>query len=118
MHVTLSHKFLLECAHQLDRDSEGSRRVHGHTYHVKLTVSGPINEETGMVCDIDDLHQMMHAVKKRFDHVTLDDVMTGPATLERLVEAIFAMCDLRDKPYRLQFVAIWRADGSECTGEA
>jgi 6-pyruvoyltetrahydropterin/6-carboxytetrahydropterin synthase len=41
----LSQKFYFEAAHTLQRtiDAEGSRRIHGHTYHAEATVLGRVD---------------------------------------------------------------------------
>ncbi len=54
----VSQRFFFDAAHTLKRtldDAEevaGSRRIHGHTYHAEVTVSGNADEDTGMVVDI------------------------------------------------------------------
>jgi 6-pyruvoyltetrahydropterin/6-carboxytetrahydropterin synthase len=42
MKYELSQKFYFEAAHTLERkvDAEGSRRIHGHTYHCEITLEG------------------------------------------------------------------------------
>jgi 6-pyruvoyltetrahydropterin/6-carboxytetrahydropterin synthase len=46
---------------------------HGHNYAVEVTVSGPVNPETGMVCDLGDLDSAVRAdVIQRFDHQNLN----------------------------------------------
>jgi 6-pyruvoyltetrahydropterin/6-carboxytetrahydropterin synthase len=41
---------------------------HGHNYALEVTVSGPVNEATGMICDLVDLDSLVHReVLNRFD---------------------------------------------------
>lgn len=48
------------CAHE---------NFHGHTYTCDVTVSGPIDEETGFVVDLGFLDEVLQReVMKRFDH--------------------------------------------------
>ena len=42
---------------------------HGHNYECAVTVSGPLDEETGMVIDLRDLDTILaEEVRDRFDH--------------------------------------------------
>ena len=83
----LTQTFVFEAAHTLERalDTEPSRRIHGHTYHAAVTVSGAPDAVTGMVVDLALLRAAIDAVRLQLDHRLLDDVPTlGPATLENL----------------------------------
>jgi 6-pyruvoyltetrahydropterin/6-carboxytetrahydropterin synthase len=50
----LSQRFFFEAAHTLHRtvETEGSKRIHGHTYHAEVTVCGIPDEASGMVLDL------------------------------------------------------------------
>lgn len=87
MSYELTQRFFFEAAHTLDRavEAEGSRRVHGHTYHAELTVVGEPDPRTGMVTDMGHLRALIERVRERLDHHMLDDVEgLGPPTLENL----------------------------------
>ncbi|MEK6612430.1 MAG: 6-carboxytetrahydropterin synthase QueD [Gemmatimonadota bacterium] len=60
-------------------------RVHGHTFLVRLTVSGPVNPQTGFVADFADLRSAFAPVHDALDHRFLNDVpgLENP-TSERL----------------------------------
>jgi 6-pyruvoyltetrahydropterin/6-carboxytetrahydropterin synthase len=46
---------------------------HGHNYAVEVTVSGEVNEQTGMVCDLAELDECFcREVLDRFDHQNLN----------------------------------------------
>ena len=46
---------------------------HGHNYIVELTVSGQVDEKTGMVCNLADLDSFVEReVLARFDHENLN----------------------------------------------
>ncbi len=48
-------------------------QYHGHTYTCDVTVSGPVNELTGMVVDLRALDRVLRAeVVERFDHRNLN----------------------------------------------
>jgi 6-pyruvoyltetrahydropterin/6-carboxytetrahydropterin synthase len=49
------------------------RQYHGHTYTCDVTVSGPVDELTGMVVDLRVLDRVLRAdVVERFDHRNLN----------------------------------------------
>jgi 6-pyruvoyltetrahydropterin/6-carboxytetrahydropterin synthase len=116
----LSQRFFFEAAHTLHRDieAEGSRRVHGHTYDVEVTVAGSQNPVSGMVVDLGSLRHEIARVREKLDHRFLDEeaeVMSfGPATLENL--ARFIAHELRWFEPTLLSVRISRAaSGDSCT---
>lgn len=86
----LSQSFYFESAHTLRREVErnetdGSRRVHGHTYTAEVCVSGKADRATGMVVDLAVLRAAIAAVREQLDHHFLDEVPgLGVPTLENL----------------------------------
>ena len=83
----LSQRFYFEAAHTLHRtiEIEGSRRVHGHTYEVEVTLQGQADPQTGMLIDLAYLRQEIARVREMLDHRLLDEIEgLGPATLENL----------------------------------
>jgi len=54
MKYELSQRFFFDAAHTLNRkiEAEGSRRIHGHTYHAEITLSGLPDPQTGMMLDL------------------------------------------------------------------
>lgn len=116
---TISQRFFFDAAHTLRReiDAEGSRRIHGHTYHAEVAVRGSLDAATGMVIDLGLLREHLQAVRERLDHHLLDDVPgLGIPTLENLCLFIaHALADMRPPPTR---VRVWRdALGDACTLE-
>lgn len=93
MRYELSQRFYFEAAHTLARaiDAEGSRRIHGHTYHAEITLAGMPELGSGMVTDLGFVRQEIARVRQLLDHTFLDEVPDlGPATLENLCRYIFA----------------------------
>lgn len=88
----LSQKFYFEAAHTLHREinSEGSRRIHGHTYHAQIFIRGTPDPVTQMIIDLGLLKKEAERVRDLLDHRFLDEVHElGPATLENLCAFIF-----------------------------
>jgi 6-pyruvoyltetrahydropterin/6-carboxytetrahydropterin synthase len=83
----LSKSFRFEAAHTLQRaiGTEGSRRVHGHSYRAEVTVRGVPDQDSGMIVDLGLFDLSLQKVRDGLDHHFLDDVQgLGPATLENL----------------------------------
>lgn len=119
MQFTVSQRFFFDAAHTLKREieAEGSRRIHGHTYHAEVWLAGPLDPATGMVIDLGLLRQRLGDVRERLDHHMLDDVPgLGPPTLENL--CLFITHALPDLRPQLARVRVWReALGDACTLE-
>src|SRR3954464_4283722 len=64
---------------------------HGHNYTVEVTVSGPVDPVTGMVCNLADLDGFsQREVVERFDHMNLSamqDFADQVPTTEKLCVA-------------------------------
>lgn len=105
MKVHLTRRYLFSASHRLhcDRLSEPENQAtygkcnnphgHGHNYALEVTVSGQVNPQTGMVCNLVDLDgAVQREVLDRFDHENLNArqefVATVPTT-ENLSEVIF-----------------------------
>ncbi len=73
---------------------------HGHNYVIQVTVSGPVDEVTGMVCDLASLDRSVQAkVIDRFDHTNLNESFFDKVpTTENLCIAIYHLLaeDLQD----------------------
>jgi 6-pyruvoyltetrahydropterin/6-carboxytetrahydropterin synthase len=83
----LSQRFYFEAAHTLHRsiETEGSLRIHGHTYEAEVTLQGQLDPQTGMLVDLAHLRQEIARVREMLDHRFLNEVDgLGPATLENL----------------------------------
>lgn len=83
----LSQRFYFEAAHTLQRsiETEGSLRIHGHTYEAEVTLCGRPDPASGMLMDLGYLRSEIARVRDMLDHRFLDEVADlGPATLENL----------------------------------
>ena len=117
MSFEISQKFFFEAAHTLSREieAEGSRRIHGHTYHAELAVSGKPDPKSGMVMDLARLREMAGIARDRLDHRLLNEVEgLGPPTLENLCAYLWRTFESRGcTPSR---VTIWREGmGDSCS---
>jgi 6-pyruvoyltetrahydropterin/6-carboxytetrahydropterin synthase len=85
MIVTVSRKAHFNAAHRLYRKDWSDEKntdvfgkcsnpnFHGHNYELIVSVTGPINKETGYVIDIQDLKDIIkEEVEDAFDHKNLN----------------------------------------------
>jgi 6-pyruvoyl tetrahydropterin synthase/QueD family protein len=77
--VEVVKEFTFEAAHILPKHPGKCSRLHGHSWKLRVGVSGPINLETGMVVDYVDLKSLVNTlIVERLDHSFLG---CGRATL-------------------------------------
>ena len=85
MKAHLTRRYLFSASHRLHSDEMSAAENtatygkcnnpygHGHNYTVAITVSGPVDERTGMVCNLVDLDGFVRAeILNRFDHQNLN----------------------------------------------
>ena len=85
MKVHLTRRYVFSASHRLHSDemSEAENQStygkcnnpygHGHNYNIEVTVSGPVDEDTGMVCNLVDLDGFVRReILERFDHQNLN----------------------------------------------
>lgn len=83
----VSKQFVFEAAHTLHREieAEASRRIHGHSYRVVVTIAGEVDPDTGMVLDLGKLDRSLQEIRAGLDHAFLDDIPDlGTGTIENI----------------------------------
>ena len=105
MKAHLTRRYIFSASHRLHSGelSEDENRAaygkcnnpygHGHNYALEVTVSGQVNSQTGMVCNLGELDNVIRReILERFDHENLnvrqEFVATVPTT-ENLSRVIF-----------------------------
>ena len=65
-----------EAAHLLPNlpDDHKCRRLHGHSFLVRITIDGPVDEDTGWVQDFADIKKVFKPIYDQLDHNYLNDV--------------------------------------------
>jgi len=68
--------FHFEAAHRLPNVPPGHKcaRLHGHSFHVRLTVAGDAPEPAGWVMDFGDIKAAFAPVIGQLDHYYLNDI--------------------------------------------
>ena len=70
--MDLTTSYVFDAAHRIAGHPGKCAWLHGHTYHLEVTVSSPTLNPLGMVMDFDDLGEVVRkAVLDRWDHATL-----------------------------------------------
>ena len=101
----LSRRYRLSASHRLHTEAysaEQNRAVygkcnnphgHGHNYAVEVTLGGPVNAETGMVCDLGELDAFAQTnLLERFDGMnlnTLDALRATVPTTENFTREVY-----------------------------
>lgn len=84
-----------EAAHRLPGHQGKCAQLHGHSYHLEVSVRGPLKQapgvsDDGMVMDLQELSGFIHrGVLARLDHRYLNEVMVERTTAENLAHWIW-----------------------------
>jgi len=107
--------FTLEAAHRLPNVPAGHKcaRLHGHSFRVRLEVSGEPGAESGWVMDFGDIKAAFQPLYEQLDHHYLNDVpgLENP-TSERL--AMWIWDRLRPALPQLSAVTVHETCTSGC----
>ena len=105
MKAHLTRRYIFSASHRLHSDelsAEENHAIygkcsnpygHGHNYALEVTVSGQVNPQTGMVCNLADLDDaVQRGVLDRFDNQNLNsrqELASAVPTTENLSAAVF-----------------------------
>lgn len=108
-------EFTFDAAHYLPNVPVGHKcsRLHGHTYRIRIGVSGQIDRHTGFVIDFGDLKAAVKPVIDMLDHTLINDTIGNP-TCENLAEFLWAAIGVDN----LSFVEVWETPTSGCIKRA
>jgi 6-pyruvoyltetrahydropterin/6-carboxytetrahydropterin synthase len=112
MKAYFGRRYRFSASHRLHNDalSEAGNRAtygkcnnpfgHGHNYVVEITVGGPVDPDTGMVCNLADLDACVRQqVLEPFDHTNLNLL----SCFEKLVPTTENLCIEIDRRMRQAF---------------
>ncbi len=105
MKAHLTRRYMFSASHRLhseEMSAEDNRTTfgkcnnpygHGHNYMVEVTVSGAVDGQTGMVCNLVDLDRFVHSeILERYDHQNLNllaEFAKNVPTTENLCIAVY-----------------------------
>ena len=109
--VTISRKFEFSASHRYWRDDWTEEKNnkhfglcvspygHGHNYELHVTVSGPVQENTGMIINLSELKKLVNQVLTHFDHkflnVDTDFFNDKIPTTENIALVLFEQIDAK-----------------------
>src|SRR5579863_1336513 len=112
MKAYLSRRYMFSASHRLHSDgmSEGENAAiygncnnpygHGHNYILEVTVSGPVDESTGMVCNLTDLDGFVHSeILERFDHQNLNTLTEFARTVPTTENLCLVIYDILQRGF-------------------
>ena len=69
-------EFTFEAAHHLPQAPKGhpNARVHGHSFRVRVTISGQPDAKTGVIVHFGDIETTLSRLKERLDHHYLNEI--------------------------------------------
>jgi 6-pyruvoyltetrahydropterin/6-carboxytetrahydropterin synthase len=122
MRAHLTRRYLFSASHRLHSDelsADKNREIygkcnnpygHGHNYFLEVTVSGKVDANTGMVCNLVDLDGFVRGqILERFDHQNLNllpEFAEKVPTTENLCIAIYDIVKLGFDKAHLEKVRI------------
>ncbi|EPF5870887.1 6-carboxytetrahydropterin synthase QueD [Morganella morganii] len=76
MTTTIFKEFQFEAAHHLPHVPEGHKcgRLHGHSFLVRLELSGEVDAYTGWLIDFAEVKQAFKPIYDRLDHHYLNEI--------------------------------------------
>ncbi|AKH89684.1 6-carboxytetrahydropterin synthase QueD [Edwardsiella tarda] len=76
MTTTLFKEFQFEAAHRLPHVPQGHKcgRLHGHSFLVRIEISGEVDPHTGWVMDFADLKARFQPIYDQLDHHYLNEI--------------------------------------------
>jgi 6-pyruvoyltetrahydropterin/6-carboxytetrahydropterin synthase len=113
MKAYLTRRYMFSASHRLhsDRMSDAENIAtygkcnnpygHGHNYSLEVTVSGSVDESTGMVCNLTDLDEFVHSeILERFDHQNLNTLSDFSRTVPTTENLCIAVYDILQRGFR------------------
>jgi 6-pyruvoyltetrahydropterin/6-carboxytetrahydropterin synthase len=113
--VELTKEYRFEAAHSLPfvPASHKCSRVHGHSYKVEISVSGPVDPKTGWLIDFGVIDDAWHELFLRFDHHNLNEVPgLENSTCENIAGYVWRA--LAPGIPALSAITVWETYDSKC----
>lgn len=113
MKAYLTRRYLFSASHRLhcDQLSDEENKAtygkcnnphgHGHNYFVEVTVSGQVDPQTGMVCNLVDLDECVRGeIVERFDHQDLNSLPEFRGIVPTTEELSVVVYDILKQKFR------------------
>jgi 6-pyruvoyltetrahydropterin/6-carboxytetrahydropterin synthase len=113
MKAYLTRRYMFSASHRLHSDAMSDAENvatygkcnnpygHGHNYALEVMVSGPVDESTGMVCNLTDLDGFVqNEILERFDHQNLNMLAEFAGTVPTTENLCMAVYDILQRGFR------------------
>jgi len=113
MKAYLTRRYRFSASHRLHSDAMSAdenqavygkcnnAHGHGHNYALEVTVAGPVDQKTGMVCNLADLDAFVNDhILDRFDHQNLNTLVEFGETVPTTENLCVALYNLLQKGFR------------------
>lgn len=113
MKAHLTRRYLFSASHRLHSDAMSDEENastygkcnnpygHGHNYQLEVTVSGPVDERTGMVCNLVDLDGFVQReILQRFDIQNLNTLPEFAETVPTTENLCLVIYDILQRGFR------------------
>lgn len=114
--MELFKEFTFEAAHDLPNTPDGHkcRRLHGHSFRVRIAVEGEVDPHTGWIMDYAEIKAAFEPIWARLDHHYLNEIpgLENP-TSEVIAKWIWA--ELKPQLPLLSEVKLWETCTAGCT---
>ena len=113
MKAYLTRRYMFSASHRLHSDSMSEAENaatygkcnnpfgHGHNYTLEVTVSGPVDESTGKVCNLMDLDGFVQReILERFDHQNLNMIAEFARTVPTTENLCIVVYDILQRGFR------------------
>lgn len=106
MKTWVTETFNFEAAHRLEGISPANDRIHGHSYEVKVTISGEPCPKRGWLFQLGEFRSAIDPIVNELDHQYLNEVLTSPTTAEMLARHIFEKIAIRRLPRTIKLESV------------
>lgn len=74
--MQLTREFCFDAAHYLESYDPGhpNRRIHGHSFRVRVTLTGMPNDKTGQIVDLSEFGTILEHLREQLDHHMLNEI--------------------------------------------
>ena len=102
MKFSITKQFKFEAAHSLPKYEGKCKNLHGHSYVLEVSVSGPVHtdgSQEGMVMDFTDISKIVDSeIITQWDHQFLNDILPFSTTAEHLAQECFVRLEKAGLP--------------------
>ena len=113
MKAYLTRRYMFSASHRLHSDAMSDTENaltygkcnnpygHGHNYTLEVMVSGPVDQSTGMICNLVDLDGFVQSeILERFDHQNLNTLREFAASVPTTENLCIAIFDILQRGFR------------------